>query len=46
MKPMGCERLRRWGTGALVMTAAIVQLVSPWEQPVPPACRRLRLRYS
>ncbi len=35
-----------WGAGALVMTAAIVQLVSPWEQPVPPACRRLRLRYS
>jgi hypothetical protein len=35
-----------WGAGALVMTAAIVQLVSPWEQPVPPASRRLRLRYS
>jgi hypothetical protein len=35
-----------WGAGALVMTAAIVQLVSPWEQPAPPACRRLRLRYS
>jgi hypothetical protein len=35
-----------WGAGALVMTAAIVQLVSPWEQPAPPACRRMRLRYS
>jgi hypothetical protein len=38
-----------WQSGAplaLVMTAAIVQLVSPWEQPVPPSCRRLRLRYS
>jgi hypothetical protein len=35
-----------WGTGALVMAAAIVQLVSPWEQPVSPACRRMRLRYS
>ncbi len=35
-----------WGAGALVMTAAIVQLVSPWEQPAPPSCRRLRLRYS
>jgi hypothetical protein len=34
------------GAVALVMTAAIVQLVSPWEQPVPPSCRRLRLRYS
>jgi len=32
--------------GALVlgMAAAIVQLVSPWEQPPPPANRRLRLR--
>jgi eukaryotic-like serine/threonine-protein kinase len=35
-----------WGAGALVMTAAIVQLVSPWEHPAPPASRRLRLRYS
>jgi hypothetical protein len=35
-----------WGVGALVMTAAIVQLVSPWEQPAAPSCRRLRLRYS
>jgi len=32
--------------GALVIMAAIVQLVSPWEQPAPPASRRLRLRYS
>jgi hypothetical protein len=31
---------------ALVLTAAIVQLVSPWEHPVPPANRRLRLRCS
>jgi hypothetical protein len=35
-----------WGAGALVMTAAIVQLVSPWEPPAPAACRRMRLRYS
>ncbi len=38
-----------WQSGAplaLVMTAAIVQLVSPWEQPAPPSSRRLRLRYS
>ncbi len=34
------------GAVALVMTAAIVQLVSPWEPPAPPAARRLRLRYS
>jgi hypothetical protein len=34
------------GAVALVMTAAIVQLVSPWEPPTPPSCRRLRLRYS
>jgi hypothetical protein len=35
-----------WGAAALVMTAAIVQLVSPWEPPPPPNYRRLRLRYS
>jgi len=35
-----------WGVGALVMTAAIVQLVSPWDPPPPPNYRRLRLRYS
>jgi hypothetical protein len=30
----------------LVMTAAIVQLVSPWEQPPAPSTKRLRLRYA
>jgi hypothetical protein len=30
----------------LVMTAAIVQLVSPWEQPPPAPARRVRLRYA
>jgi hypothetical protein len=34
------------GPVALVMTAVIVQLVSPWEQPPPPAPRRMRLRYA
>lgn len=34
------------GAVALVMTAAVVQLVSPWEPPAPPASRRLRLRYA
>ncbi|MGL4555373.1 MAG: serine/threonine protein kinase [Gemmataceae bacterium] len=32
--------------GILVMTAAIVQLVSPWEPPPPRAARRTRLRYA
>jgi hypothetical protein len=32
------------GAGALVMSAAIVQLVSPWEQPPPPPGKRMRLR--
>jgi hypothetical protein len=34
------------GTGplVLVLTAAIVQLVSPWEQPPAPSAKRLRLR--
>lgn len=30
----------------LMMTAAIVQLVSPWEPPPPPSAKRLRLRYA
>lgn len=30
----------------LVMAAAIVQLVSPWEQPPPAPAKRLRLRYA
>jgi hypothetical protein len=34
------------GALALVMTAGIVQLVSPWEAPIPQATRRLRLRYT
>jgi hypothetical protein len=32
------------GPAVLMMSAAIVQLVSPWEQPPPPASRKLRLR--
>jgi hypothetical protein len=34
------------GPLVLVMAAAIVQLVSPWEQPPAPASKRLRLRYA
>jgi hypothetical protein len=34
------------GPLVLVMAAAIVQLVSPWEQPPTPASKRLRLRYA
>jgi hypothetical protein len=30
----------------LMLTAAIVQLVSPWEQPPAPPAKRLRLRYA
>jgi hypothetical protein len=33
-----------YGAVALVMTAGIVQVVSPWEPPQPAASRRLRLR--
>jgi hypothetical protein len=42
---IGPERAA-WGTSVvvLVMTSAVVQLVSPWEQPPPPAAKRLRLR--
>jgi hypothetical protein len=34
------------GVVALVMTSAIVQLVSPWQQPPPARSKRLRLRYA
>jgi len=34
------------GTLVLTTAAAIVQLVSPWEQPPPPVTRRMRLRYA
>ncbi|HEV3118168.1 MAG TPA: hypothetical protein VGY58_14045, partial [Gemmataceae bacterium] len=34
------------GTLVLTNTAAIVQLVSPWEQPPPAVARRVRLRYA
>jgi serine/threonine protein kinase len=34
------------GAVALVMSSAIVQLVSPWEATPPPTARRLRLRYA
>jgi hypothetical protein len=33
------------GPLVLVLTSAIVQLVSPWEPPPPPAAKRMRLRY-
>jgi hypothetical protein len=36
-----------WGGAlVLVLASAIVQLVSPWEQPPPPAAKRVRLRYA
>jgi hypothetical protein len=34
------------GAVVLVMASAIVQLVSPWEQPPPPPAKKLRLRYA
>jgi len=34
------------GALVLVLASAIVQLVSPWEQPPPPAAKRMRLRYA
>jgi hypothetical protein len=35
-----------YGAAALVMAAAVVQWVSPWEPPPPPPPKRLRLRYA
>jgi hypothetical protein len=34
------------GVLVLMLASAIVQLVSPWEQPPPPAAKRMRLRYA
>jgi len=34
------------GTVVLTTAAAIIQLVSPWDQPPPPVARRVRLRYA
>jgi hypothetical protein len=34
------------GVLVLAMAAAVIQLVSPWEAPPPPAAKRLRLRYA
>jgi hypothetical protein len=39
-------RIPGMGTLTLVLTAAVVQLVSPWEPPPAPAAKRLRLRYA
>jgi eukaryotic-like serine/threonine-protein kinase len=35
-----------FGAGVLMLSAAVVQLVSPWEPPPPPPPRRMRLRYA
>jgi eukaryotic-like serine/threonine-protein kinase len=40
------EQLPPYGAVALVLTAAIVQLVSPWEPRPVPVAKRMRLRYS
>ena len=37
---------RPLGFITLVMTAVIVQLVSPWQHPAPARARRLRLRHA
>jgi hypothetical protein len=39
---------KAWQLGVLplILTSAIVQLVSPWEAPPPPAAKRMRLRYA
>jgi hypothetical protein len=34
------------GTLVLITAAAIIQVVSPWDQPPPPVARRMRLRYA
>jgi hypothetical protein len=34
------------GVLVLALAAAVVQLVSPWEEPAPPPAKRMRLRYA
>jgi hypothetical protein len=40
------EQAHAPGVLVLALTAAVVQLVSPWQEPPPPAAKRLRLRYA
>jgi hypothetical protein len=40
------EQPSYFGAAALVMSAAIVQWVSPWDAPPPPMPKRLRLKYA
>jgi hypothetical protein len=40
------EQPSYFGAAALVMAAAIVQWVSPWDTPPPPMPKRLRLKYA
>ena len=34
------------GAGAVVLSAVIIQLVSPWQQPLPSVAKRVRLRHA
>jgi eukaryotic-like serine/threonine-protein kinase len=40
------ERQLWYGIGVLMISSAVVQLVSPWEPPPPPPAKRMRLRYA
>jgi hypothetical protein len=41
-----CGPTQWYGIAALVLTSAVVQLSSPWEQPPAAAPKKLRLRYA
>jgi eukaryotic-like serine/threonine-protein kinase len=34
------------GAGAVILSAVIIQLVSPWQQPLQPVAKRVRLRHA
>jgi len=40
------RQLWYYGVGVLMISSAVVQLVSPWEPPPPPPAKRMRLRYA
>jgi hypothetical protein len=46
LRLLACPELSWGGAAVLVLSAAVVQLVSPWTPPPPPPARRMRLRYA
>jgi eukaryotic-like serine/threonine-protein kinase len=46
LRLLACPDLSWGGVAVLVLAAAVVQVVSPWQQPPAPPVKRMRLRYA